>query len=184
MSNVYAVVERGVVTNLTLWDGSAEVQWPEGACAVLSDGNAQIGWTFDGLKFSNPNPSQGQTLEAAKAARIGAISAACQAAITAGFQSSALGSWCTYPSNMTDQQNLNASVVASLIPGIPATWVTPFKCQDAAGNWALVYHTAEQIRKVGQDGKSAILTLLNRNSQLQAQVMAAATVEDVYKVTW
>ena len=151
---------------------------------VESDGLAQIGWTYDGKNFINPNPAPGQSLADVQAAQIATNSSACQAAITAGFQSSALGPWYTYPAKATDQQNLNASVVASLLPGIPNTWVTPFWCEDANGTWAYVYHTAAQIQKVGQDAKGAILQLLTKNAQLQAQVMAATTIAAVQAINW
>jgi hypothetical protein len=180
----YALIKSGLVINVILWNGSDDSSFGDDVLAIECGDTVQIGFAYNGASFTDPNPVASQTLAQAQAAQIAANSAACQAAITAGFKSSALGAWYTYPSKVTDQQNLNASVVASLIPGIPATWVTPFWCQDTNGNWTYVYHTAAQIQKVGQDAKGAILTLLNKNSQLQAQVMAATKIEDVYKVTW
>lgn len=182
--NQYAVVQNGTVINIVLWDGESDITWPESVLIVKDDGTARIGFTYDGKAFSDPNAPAGQTLADAQAAQIAANSAACQSAITAGFQSSALGAWYTYPTKATDQQNLNASVVASLIPGIPNTWVTPFWCEDVNGNWAYVYHTAAQIQKVGQDAKGAILQLLAKNAQLQAQVMAATTIAAVQEINW
>jgi hypothetical protein len=177
-------VQNGFVVNLVLWDGQSDITWPEGTLVIETDGSVHIGFGYDGSKFINQNPTGSQTLEDAQDAQVSANNVACAAAITAGFQSTALGAWYTYPSKVTDQQNLNASVVASLLPGIPATWVTPFWCQDSNGTWAYVYHTATQIQKVGQDAKGAILTLLNKNAQLQASVMAATTAQAVQSINW
>jgi hypothetical protein len=54
-------------------------------------------------------------LAAAQAAQITAISAACQAAIYAGFSSSALGAAHTYPAEAKDQTNLASSVLSALL---------------------------------------------------------------------
>lgn len=182
--NTYALVQNGKVINVTLWNGTDEVDFGDGITGVPCDASVQIGFGYDGKSFINPNPVADTSLADAQAAQIGQNSAACQTAITAGFQSSALGDWHTYPAKVTDQQNLNASVVASLLPGIPATWVTPFWCEDENGSWAYVYHTAAQIQKVGQDAKGAILSNLTKNAQLQAQVMAATTVAEVQSINW
>ncbi|RZL07785.1 MAG: hypothetical protein EOP40_15000, partial [Rubrivivax sp.] len=58
---------------------------------------------------ADPGPS----LDQAKAAKLNLIALACEAAIVAGFESSALGQPCTYPCKLTDQTNLMASVSAS-----------------------------------------------------------------------
>lgn len=112
------------------------------------------------------------------------LNSACASAITAGFTSSALGSPYTYPSKTTDQLNLTASYVSSLAPNLPSGWTTPFWCADATGKWAWVNHTAAQIQQVGIDGKAAILAFQSQNATLQAQVAAAATVDDVAKILW
>ncbi|MDE2097817.1 MAG: hypothetical protein KGL39_11260 [Patescibacteria group bacterium] len=112
------------------------------------------------------------------------ISSACQNQIFAGFNSSALGSVHLYPAKNLDQQNLAASVLASLIPGTPSTWTTPFWCQDSTGNWAMIQHTAAQIQQVGQDGKAAIVAALQKNATLQAQIQSATTVTAVQAQEW
>jgi hypothetical protein len=124
------------------------------------------------------------TVAAAQAANVMQLSSACAAAIVSGFTSSALGSAYTYPSKATDQANLSASVLASLLPNLPAEWTTPFWCADSNGNWAFVNHTAAQIQQVGQDGKAAILALQAQNATLAAQVNAAATIDAALAVTW
>jgi len=120
----------------------------------------------------------------AKSEQIAALSAACQASILAGFKSSALGSLHIYPAKTTDQLNLSASVLASLMPGLPPNWETPFWCADEVGDWAFAPHTAAQIQQVGQDGKAAIIAAIMRNQQLASKVAAATTVEAVQGVKW
>jgi hypothetical protein len=125
-------------------------------------------------------------LDRVKADRIAALSAACQAQIYAGFESSALGAPHHYPAKDRDQSNLAGSVVASLLPGLPSGWITPFWCMDAAGNWAFKPHTVAQIQRVGADGKAAIVAALERNAILAAQVMdpATDTAEKVAAIVW
>jgi len=130
--------------------------------------------------IQNPQP----TLAEAQAMQTKKISDACSAYIYAGFSSSALGSSYHYPAQDKDQQNLTASVLDSTLPDLPAGWVTPFWCQDAAGEWAFRSHTAAQIQQVGRDGKTRILAAMAQNVSLTAQVAAAATVEAVAAVVW
>ena len=126
----------------------------------------------------------GPTLQQAKTAQLAILSASCQAQIYAGFQSSALGTVHTYPAKDKDQSNLAASVLASMYPDLPSNWTTPFWCCDSNGVWAFVPHTSAQIQQVGVDGKVAIVSALQKNAALQAQVRAANTVADVEAVTW
>lgn len=112
-----------------------------------------------------------------------ALTKACRQQIFSGFESSALGAAHTYPSKETDQANLQASVLASLFPGLPVDWTTPFWCCDAAGLWSLKPHTVAQIQQVGLDGKAAILSCIQRNEQLQQQVLAADFV-GLDQISW
>lgn len=134
-------------------------------------------------------PKQPSTVEEAQAQQIGRLSESCRAQIVSGFASSALGTEHHYPAQPTDQINLAGSVLDSLLPGLAADWTTPFWCQDAAGLWALVPHTATQIQQVGRDGKAAIVAAITRNESLAAQVRVIAaspdaTVADVLAVVW
>lgn len=124
------------------------------------------------------------SLADAQAARIAFLSAACRAEITGGYPSSALGSPHTYPSTPTDQGNMQASVLASLLPSLPANWATPFWCADSTGKWAMVNHTAAQIQQVGLDGKTFVVAAQQKLATLTAQVEAATTVAEVQKVVW
>lgn len=137
----------------------------------------------DGYPVAVP-PGSLMTLGDLKAAKVAELSAACQAQIYAGFQSSALGAVHTYPAKDRDQMNLAGSVVAALLPNLPAGWVTPFWCADAAGAWAFVPHTGAQIQQVGADGKSAVIAALTKNATLAAQVLGATAEADVLAITW
>ncbi|WP_419692250.1 hypothetical protein ACN262_08610 [Burkholderia gladioli] len=123
-------------------------------------------------------------LATARAVQTAELTTACSNAITAGFSSAALGAAHTYPASITDQQNLTASVLASIYPGLAADWATPFWCADASGTWAYVEHTAAQIQQVGQDGKAAILAALTKKQQLTEQVAAATTLAAIQAVVW
>lgn len=124
------------------------------------------------------------TLAAVQAAQIALLRAACDAAITGGYTSSALGAPHTYPSTVLDQQNMIASVTASLLPGLAAGWTTPFWCEDSTGAWAMAPHTAAQIQQAGSDGKAAVVAAQQHLATLSAEVAAAATTAAVQAIAW
>jgi hypothetical protein len=101
-----------------------------------------------------------------------------------GQSSSALGSPYLYPTTALDQQNLNANVVSSLIPGLPSIWSTLQLCQSSTSVWAYVPHTAAQIQQVGEDVKSAILTALTKRQNLQIEIEAATSIAAVQAIVW
>jgi hypothetical protein len=138
----------------------------------------------NGALVNAPTATAAELLAAAKAAKVAELTAVCRAAILAGFMSSALGAPYSYPAKDTDQQNLNASVVASLLPGLADDWATPFWCADAQGVWAFRMHTVAQIQQVGKDGKAAIVAAMVKNQALADQVAAATTVADVEAIAW
>lgn len=123
-----------------------------------------------------------RALDHVRLAKVAAISAACAAAIVAGFPSSALGAEYTYPAKPTDQTNLAGSIIDSLLAGA-AEWETPFWCVDAAGVWDFRMHTAAQIQQVGRDAKAAILAAMGRNEALRAQIMQSSIVE-IDEIHW
>lgn len=131
-----------------------------------------------------PTQTEAQLLAQAKQAQLAIVGAACASAITGGFQSSALGKVYTYPSTQNDQANLNANVVSSLLPSLPANWTTLQICGDANGKWGYVPHTASQIQQVGADGKAAVFSCLTKNAALQSQIAAATTVASVQSINW
>ncbi|KTS77934.1 hypothetical protein NS274_09770 [Pseudomonas oryzihabitans] len=109
---------------------------------------------------------------------------ACAAAILAGFDSDALGQSHHYPAKLTDQSNLQASVLSSLQPGLKADWTTPVWCQDATDLWAYRDHTAAQIQQVGAAGKNAINACIARKIEREQQVAKATTVDEVNAILW
>lgn len=130
-------------------------------------------------------PSAAEQLVAAQAEQVALLSAACSAAIYAGFSSSALGASYSYPFKDLDQTNLNGEVSLSLLPSSQvAGWTTTFWCADSTGVWAMRAHTAAQIQQVGMDAAAAKLANVNKNIAFAEQVMSATTVAAVQAITW
>ena len=149
--------------------------------------------TAAGVKLTTPStlqpytaaaPTAAQLLAQAQATQSAALTAACGAAIVAGFQSSALGSAHTYPSQPNDQTNLIGAVTASQSPGLPATWACNFWCADSTGAWAFRSHTATQIQQVLADAVVAREAFSAKLAGLVAQVNDATTVAEVQAVAW
>lgn len=175
--------------------GKPAAWWKDGAWVLKEDRRGATYWLGDRTKHTieaigevppdgaldaDPGPS----IDVARVEQLRAVSNACALAITAGFTSPAIGGVFTYPSSLTDQANLNASVTASLMPGVTDGWTTPFMCADANGVWAARQHTARQIQRVGSDGKAAILACLQRKWGLEQAIRNANTVADVLAVVW
>lgn len=169
--NTYRMAEDGIIR---LAD-SAFI--PADECN--SDYQRYLAWAGQG---NQPDPwmslAEAQTLKMAE------LEAACAAEIASGFSSAALGKRYQYPAKATDQSNLQASVLASLLPGLAKDWTTPFWCQDAAGAWAYRPHTAAQIQRVGTDGKNAINACIAHKIQLEEQLAKAETLAELEAITW
>jgi hypothetical protein len=144
-------------------------------------GTIVAAWHTAANLIDNPPPP---TLAQVKAIKTQQLRAAAAQASVADFKSSALGAVYSYPCDELSQQNLIASVTASLIPGLPSNWTTPFWCADINGVWAFREHTAAQIQQVGQDGKQHIVDNQRKLAALQPQVDAATTVAAVNAITW
>lgn len=123
-------------------------------------------------------------LQAHKDAKAVELSTLCRDAITAGFESDALGDLHLYPSKETDQLNLAGSVTDSLLPDLPPDWTTPFWCADMTGEWAMRPHTAAQIQQVGREAKARILMLMQHNAALAEQVQLAPDKQSVDEIIW
>ncbi len=134
--------------------------------------------------YTPQGPTAAQILAQVQAAQVSALTAACAAAMVAGFSSSALGAAYTYPSQPIDQANLTAVVTASQSPGLPAGWTVSFWCADSAGKWAMRPHTPAQIQQVLADGVKAREALSLKLVSLSAKVATATTKAAVLKVTW
>lgn len=128
----------------------------------------------DGSYTTTPLP-----LAVVKADRIQKLSSACQAAIYAGFTSSALGEVYSYPFGDLDQTNLTGSVLLSTLPSASAAgWTTAFLCENSIGVWAYRPHTQAQIQQVGQDAANTKLAHLVNNATKAAQINAIQASEN------
>lgn len=108
-----------------------------------------------------------------------AINEACEAAITAGFTSDALGSSHLYASQLDDQLNLTGAVLRGLD--------MPYACRDEQGVKDFRMHTAEQLRHVGDDFTLYKLQLLQHANALKQQLDAALDDGDLValeSITW
>lgn len=183
----YARVENGkVVERLSLPKGIAlESTFSSEFLASLKEcaDDVRPGWLLKGNKFEAP-AVVAPTLDAVKAAHVEALRVACEATITGGFKSSALGNAHTYPSDIKAQINLMGSVTDSLMPNLPADWSTPFWVCDDQGNWKWEAHTAAQIQQAGRDGKAAVVAAQTKLGELTAAVEAAKTKKAVEAITW
>lgn len=152
--------------------------------------NLPVGSTydFDGtgklIVTDAPAPTAADLLAQAKQVQSASIAASCAVAIVAGFTSTALGKPYLYPSKQTDQSNLSANVMSSLLPGNAKDWTTPQMCCDASGEWAARSHGAAQIQQVGVDGKAAIQACLTKKRGLQDAIEAATDVSAVEAIRW
>lgn len=168
-----ALIEGNIVIGIVTGDAAEGIDIPQGL-------TVQPGWKYNKGAFLAPTP----TLENVRVAALAILEAGCAATILEGFTSAALGQPYRYPAKLTDQSNLQASVLASLFPGLAEDWSTPFWCQDAAGTWAYRPHTAAQIQQVGTDGKDAINACIAHKIQLEQQLAKANTLAEAEAITW
>ena len=123
------------------------------------------------------------TLGQCRNRKAAALRAACQQQIRDGYTSAALGALHTYPASEVDQRNMSAAVTASLFPGLPEDWSTPFWCADPAGDWAMRDHTAAEIQRSAADGRAAVVAAQMKLAALLAQVFAADR-GDLDRIVW
>lgn len=159
-------------------EGRIPTRWPEDDAAAQTDASL-----LDVVSAYNLVIGE-SSLDVARRHRITALSADCGNAITGGFQSDALGSVHTYPSDMKDQLNLMGSVTDSIVPDLPNGWETPFWVLDNQGSWSFKMHNAGQIQQAGRDGKAHVVECQSTLEGLTALVLAADTTDDVEAVVW
>ena len=123
------------------------------------------------------------TLGQCRNRKAAALRAACTQEIRDGYASAALGSPHTYPASEVDQRNMIAAVTASLLPGLPADWSTPFWCADPAGDWAMRDHTAAAIQRAAVDSRVAVVAAQTKLAALLARVSAADSA-DLDGIVW
>ncbi|MEM5400866.1 hypothetical protein [Paraburkholderia unamae] len=142
----------------------------DGVCVPADPGNADYQAYLASGEVATAVPvSYYQTQQAAQ------LTQECNAAITGGFTSTALGPSYSYPSDPNSQGNQGCAAAS---PNGGMLWCA------LGGNWALVQHTQAQAQQVC----SSFMTYLN-NCQaklvaLKAQVAAATTQVDVQSVSW
>lgn len=127
------------------------------------------------------DPSSLLSIAQAQEQQTAKVSAACAAALVAGFTSSALGISCTYGSNDNDQRNLfNAALAAQ---GQPSTWTTQLWCASS-GTWSLAMHTAAQVQQVNADWLAFRMSQQQKCANLIGKITAATTVAAVQAISW
>lgn len=119
-------------------------------------------------------------LGALKSEKRAEIAKSLKTAIRGGYISNGL----LYPSDLTDQLNMTASVMDSLNPTNDQNWTTQFWCADEFGTWEFRNLTASQIQKAGSDCRLHITKCLTKNSELKALIEAATTEEELATITW
>lgn len=118
-------------------------------------------------------------LQALHALRTIAINQACEAAITAGFPSSALGSLHLYGSQLEDQLNLTGAVLRGADMDYP--------CRDEQDVKAYRLHTIEQLKQVSADFTLFKLQLLQRADGLKQQLdqaLLAGDADALESIVW
>lgn len=150
----------------------------------VKDGKWKQVWVNEPLGKEEIASRLANQLSTKKAELKSTILLACQRAIVGGFTSDALGSTHTYGSDMTDQQNLSANVMSSLMPDVTAEWYTPQLCADSEGVWDYRIHSATQIQQVGKDGKAAIMTYLVKKAQLFSAIESAVLLSQLDEIAW
>ena len=129
-------------------------------------------------------PSDAELLTQARSLQLNLLNASCRSTIAAGYNSSALGSPHSYPSLMSDQQNLVDAMCESLVPNLPNSWSVVIWCADAMGNWSLTPHTAAQTQHVHSDWMAFRVAAQQKLGTLTAQINAATQVDAVNAINW
>ncbi len=113
------------------------------------------------------------TLAQVQQNQITTLQSACQAAIEAGFASSALGASANYPSDPRSQVNI---ALAAANGG--SLW-----CETGT-TWDFTAHTAAQAQQVQKDLTAHIQSCQSKYAGLLAQVNAATAATAVLAVAW
>lgn len=175
--------------HITAYHDSIDSPVPEGVTNVIEITHDewltclnQPGYTvMNGTLVAPLPPTDAQLLEQAQTVRSTKVNAACASALATGFTSSALGGAHTYPSEDTDQRNLQSAVSAAAIAS--PTWTTPIWC--ASGDtWSFASHTAAQVQQVNADWLAHRVAIQQKYAGLIAKINAATSVEEVQAINW
>lgn len=124
-------------------------------------------------------PSQEEALRRTHATQTYQVDKTCEQAITAGFQSAALGAPHHYSSQLDDQLNLTGAILRGLD--------MPYACRDEQGVKAFRMHTSAQLRQVGDDFTLYKLQLLQHANELKQQLdlaLEAGDAEAMALIRW
>ncbi|KVD97623.1 hypothetical protein WI90_30220 [Burkholderia ubonensis] len=166
----YDSIDSPIPSGVTNAIEITDVQWmtcisQPGQWHVVSGALAQV-----------PPPTAAEQLASVKASTIAALNAACQAAILAGFTSSAIGSATFYPTTDTDQRNLQSSALAAAWSVGTADWRVSLWCRHGDA-WTYVEHTAQQVQQVNADWVTFRTASQQRYADAIAQVREATTID-------
>jgi hypothetical protein len=165
-----------------------------GAWQVVPDYRGTIYWLPDGSRYeitelgaeppasALPEPPP-PSLDQIRAVRRTLMKIACAEAIQVGIVCNALGADHTYPTSLTDQQNLTATVLAAQVNGV-ADEPYMFWCADSNGVWARRPHTAAQILAVGETVRAHVVAQQDRYEAKLAEIDAAAAPETINAISW
>lgn len=131
----------------------------------------RITFGSDGVPVLEPQPDEHKQAKTIHSLKTVSVNQACEAAITAGFTSEALGAPHFYSSQLDDQLNLTGAVLRGLD--------MPYACRDERGVKEFRLHTAEQLRQVGDDFTLYKLQLLQHANELKKQLNAALDAGDL-----
>lgn len=131
--------------------------------------------------YTPPKATAKEKLTQSQAVQSALVSAACRTALQSGFNSSALGSECTYPSKEDDQRNLLSAAIVS--QGKDSAWTATLWCQSG-GAWSFVPHTAAQVQQVNADWVAFRESQQKKCADLIAKINAATSIDAATSVSW
>jgi hypothetical protein len=141
-----------------------EAEWRD---CIDNTGRRKVDVAAKKIVIFAPEPP---SLESLKTAKNVQINDAVEAAILAGFNSSAIGTSYFYPADRDSQTNLIGSVATGASMGFP--------CRDGAGVWDRRAHTAPQLKQVLANGAVRKQTLLSQADVFRASVKAVTASGD------
>jgi hypothetical protein len=166
-------------------ENAFDFQAAEGEFIIEGEANDATQMIVNGAVVNKPPPPPPAfNLLLALGIKAKQISSLCEAEITAGFESNALGTIHTYPSDRDDQLNLSGTIQRSMMAGVLPTDTFAFLCKNSSNEWGYVFHTPLQIQKVGEDAYLHILNARVKNATLQGQINNCTTQAELDLIVW
>ena len=153
---------------------------------IFATGGNYVDINWNGFEPILEADLNAKILDMCKAEKIEELSNACELAITAGFQSSALGDAHIYDSEAVDQINLIGAVAATEpTPASPDGYNIYYACRNVSdGTKEYHEHTHAQLRQVLADGAQVKLGNLQTFFVKKMAVLACTTLAEVEAITW